>query len=190
MQELVSLLGSVSAGSALGWLVAIVLAVVTVYKWAEKYRTARNQYEETKEQTQKNAHAISQLEQQVSANKRAYKEHFEALEQKDNEIIDRLSQLTKAIQSIESYQKKRDIANLKDRIQNAYKTYRQRAKYNNGEAFITQNEEEILKGLIDAYENAGGDSFIHTKVIPALSTWEVVTQQEFINRMSKVSQKE
>ena len=55
MQGLITLLGSVSAGTVLGWIVAIVLAAVTVYKWAQKYRKTRNEYEETKQETKDNS---------------------------------------------------------------------------------------------------------------------------------------
>ena len=155
MQGLITLLGSVSAGTVLGWIVAIVLAAVTVYKWAQKYRKTRNEYEETKQETKDNSDAIKTLQQISEQNKKIYKEHFDALEDRDKKIISKIEDVNESIkglqvgqQKLSDYQKSKDIADLKDRIQHAYKTYMQRAKINNGLPFITQNEEEILKGLI------------------------------------------
>lgn len=191
MQGLITLLGSVSAGTVLGWIVAIVLAAVTVYKWAQKYRKTRNEYEETKQETKDNSDAIKTLQQTSEQNKKIYKEHFDALEDRDKKIISKIEDVNESIkglqvgqQKLSDYQKSKDIADLKDRIQHAYKTYMQRAKINNGLPFITQNEEEILKGLITAYEDAGGNSFIHSKVIPAMADWEVIDQKQFMKRMN------
>lgn len=191
MQGLITLLGSVSAGTVLGWIVAIVLAAVTVYKWAQKYRKTRNEYEETKQETKDNSDAIKTLQQTSEQNKKIYKEHFDALEDRDKQIISKIEDVNESIkglqvgqQKLSDYQKSKDIADLKDRIQHAYKIYMQRAKINNGLPFITQNEEEILKGLITAYEDAGGNSFIHLKVVPAMADWEVIDQKQFMKRMS------
>lgn len=191
MQGLISLLGSVSAGTVLGWIVAIVLAAVTVYKWAQKYRKTRNEYEETKQETKDNSDAIKTLQQTSEQNKKIYKEHFDALEDRDKKIISKIEDVNESIkglqvgqQKLSDYQKSKDIADLKDRIQHAYKTYMQRAKINNGLPFITQNEEEILKGLITAYEDAGGNSFIHSKVVPTMADWEVIDQKQFMKRMN------
>lgn len=191
MQGLITLLGSVSAGTVLGWVVAIVLAAVTVYKWAQKYRKTRNQYEETKQQTKENSEAIKSLQKTSQNNKVIYKQHFDALEQRDTEIIQQIHKVADSVdglkqnqQELAAYQKSKDVADLKDRIEHAYKTYMQRGKYNGGSVFITENQEEILKGLIKVYEDAGGDSFIHTKVEPALADWEVIDQKQFVKRMS------
>lgn len=191
MQGLITLLGSVSAGTVLGWVVAIVLAAVAVYKWAQKYRKTRNQYEQTKQQTKENSDAIKALQRTSQDNNKIYKQHFDALEDRDQQIISKIEDVNESIkglqasqQKLSDYQKAKDVADLKDRIQHAYKTYMQRAKINNGQPFITQNEEEILKGLITAYEDAGGNSFIHSKVIPAMADWEVIDQKQFMKRMS------
>ena len=191
MQGLITLLGSVSAGTVLGWVVAIVLAAVTVYKWAQKYRKTRNQYEQTKQQTKENSDAIKALQRTSQDNNKIYKQHFDALEDRDQQIISKIEDVNESIkglqasqQELSDYQKAKDVTDLKDRIQHAYKIYMQRAKINNGQPFITQNEEEILKGLITAYEEAGGNSFIHSKVIPAMADWEVIDQKQFMKRMS------
>lgn len=189
MQSLIPLLSSVSAGTVLGWMIAIVLATVTVYKWAQKYRNARNQYEQTKQEAKQNSQAIKSLQKTSQNNYTVCKRHFDALEQRDTEIIQQIHNVTGAIEGLKqsqrelvAYQKSKDVADLKERIEHAYKTYMQRGKINGGSVFITQNQEEILKGLIKVYEDAGGDSFIHTKVEPALAEWEVIDQKQFIKR--------
>lgn len=191
MEGLIQLLGSVSAGTVLGWVVAIVLAAVTAYKWAQKYRKTRNQYEQVKQETKQNSQAIKSLQKTSQNNNTVYKQHFDALEQRDAEIIQQIHKVTDSIeglrqdqQELVAYQKSKDVADLKDRIEHAYKTYMQRGKINEGSVFITQNQEEILKGLIKVYEDAGGDSFIHTKVEPALAEWEVIDQKQFMKKMS------
>ena len=151
----------------------------------------RNEYEETEQETKDNSNAIKTLQQTSEQNKKIYKEHFDALEDRDKQIISKIEDVNESIkglqvgqQKLSDYQKSKDIADLKDRIQHAYKIYMQRAKINNGLPFITQNEEEILKGLITAYEDAGGNSFIHSKVVPAMADWEVIDQKQFMKRMS------
>ena len=44
MQMLIEYLAGFSAGSVLGWIVAIALALICIYGWAEKYRKVRNKY--------------------------------------------------------------------------------------------------------------------------------------------------
>lgn len=190
MDSLIQLLGSVSAGTVLGWVVAIFLAAVAIYKWVEKYRKARNAYDDMQKSTHQNTIAIENLKKSSIDYKKTNDERFDALEARDAEIIgkidkigDSLDQLQEHQKKLEAYQKQKDVAELKDTIQHAYKTYMQRGHGDASKVFITQNEQEILKGLITSYHQAGGNSFIHTKVIPAMQTWEVVTQKEFEERL-------
>ena len=69
----------------------------------------------------------------------------------------------------------------KETYENSFylETIRGISHYCNAHQYIStivtgQNEEEILKGLITAYEDAGGNSFIHSKVVPAMADWEVI----------------
>lgn len=190
MEGLIQLLGSVSAGAMLGWVVAVFLAAVAIYKWVEKYRKARNNYDQIDKMTHDNSVAIQEIKKAGINSDAKNKQHFQALEAKDKEILQKIDKVTDSIEdlhlhqkNIEAYQKQKDVAELKNTIEHAYKAYLQRGNGDNSKVFITENQEEILKDLINTYEKAGGDSFVHTKVIPALASWEVITEKEFEQRI-------
>ena len=65
MNMLIQYLGTIPAGAVLGWIVAIILALVCIYTWAQRYRKARNRYDDTQEQTATNAQQIVQMQEQL-----------------------------------------------------------------------------------------------------------------------------
>ena len=183
MQMLIEYLGSLSAGAVLGWIVAIVLAAIAIYKCVEAYRKARNKYDATQEQSENNEHEIKNIRNDMTIMKQESDEKFEKLHNQDVEILGKLDEISDFMVKTHDYQKKKDVHDLKDRIEKSFRAYQKRAEINNGKVFLTQNELESLEGVIESYEDAGGNSFVHTNIKPAILTWQVVSEEEFIRIM-------
>lgn len=182
MQMLVKLLADYSAGSVLGWAVAVILALVCIYGWAEKYRKVRNRYQDIKKQVQKDSESIHTLEEANEQLEQMVIEEIFRLDEKDTVISQKLNGITEAIDELNKYQKSKDINDLRDRINTKYRVYKARAKYHNGVVFVTKDEFEAFQGLITSYVNAGGNSFVHTEILPAISNWEVLSESE-VNKL-------
>ena len=183
MQMLIEYLGSLSAGAVLGWIVAIVLTAIAIYKCVEAYRKARNKYDATQEQSENNEHEIKNIRNDMTIMKQESDEKFEKLHNQDVEILGKLDEISDFMVKTHDYQKKKDVHDLKDRIEKSFRAYQKRAEINNGKVFLTQNELESLEGVIESYEDAGGNSFVHTNIKPAILTWQVVSEEEFIRIM-------
>lgn len=183
MQMLIEYLGSLSAGAVLGWIVAIVLAAIAIYKCVEVYRKARNEYDATQKQSKDNQHEIEDIRHDMDAMKKESDQKFEQLHKQDVQILGKLDNISDFMVETHNYQKKRDMHDLKDRIEKNFRTYQKRAEINNGRVFLTQNELESFEGVIESYEDAGGNSFVHTDIKPAILTWEVVSEEDFIRIM-------
>lgn len=178
MGALTQLLSATSAGTALAWVIAIVAAAVCIYSWAQKYRKMKNQYEDTQTQTEKNTKEIDMLRDETHELAQMFLDEVCRLDKNDISINEQLNNISKAIEDLDKYNKSKDMSVLKDRIYRNYRNYKMRAKYNKGVVFITQNELEAFSGLIDSYVAAGGNSFVHSQIRPAMLEWEVLSEEE------------
>lgn len=134
---LIEYLGSLSAGAVLGWIVAIVLAATVIYKCVEAYRKARNKYDATQEQSENNQHEIQDIRDNMAIMKQQSEEKFEKLHNQDVEILGKLDEISDFMIKTHDYQKKKDIHDLKDRIEKSFRAYQKRAEINNGKVFLT-----------------------------------------------------
>lgn len=156
MTGLIEGLQGISAGALLGWVVAIVGGVVVVLRYLEKYRTLRNEHDKYKRQVEQHQDIIDDLKTEVDGMKTNYEDLKETLDKA----------LT-AINELSTYNKKRDMAALKDSIRHCYSVYHERGS-------VTEMEKESLEDLIASYEDAGGkNSFVHSLVVPEMYTWKV-----------------
>lgn len=178
MGALVQLLSTTSAGTVLAWVIAIVAAAACMYTWAEKYRKIKNKYESTQIQAQKNAKEISLLRDETHQLAQMFLDEVCRLDRNDTSINEQLNHISKAIEELDKYNKSKDMSVLKDRIYRNFRNYKLRAKFNKGVVFITQNELEAFSGLIDSYVAAGGNSFVHSQIRPAILEWEVISEEE------------
>lgn len=182
MKMLIQYLAGFSAGSVLGWVAAVVLALACIYSWAEKYRKIRNKYEDIKVQVEKDTELIHALQEESGELEQMMIEEVSRLDEKDTVISEKLNIITDAIDDLNRYQKSKDINDLRDRINTKYRVYKLRAKYNNGVVFVTKDEYEAFQGLITSYTNAGGNSFVHSEILPAILNWEVLSENE-VNKL-------
>ena len=156
MNGLIEGLQGVSAGALLGWIVAIVGGAALVLKYMERYRTLRNEHDKYKRQVDKHQDIIDDLKTEVDD----MKTNYEGLKETLDEAL-------AAINNLSAYNKKRDMAALKDSIRHCYSVYHLRGT-------VTEMEKESLEDLIASYEDAGGkNSFVHSLVVPEMYTWEV-----------------
>lgn len=185
MKMLIEYLEGFSAGSVLGWITAVVLALFCIYSWAEKYRKVRNKYQDIEIQVKEDSKAIHTLQEQHEQLEQFVIDEVSRLDEKDNNINQKLNNINDAIDELNKYQKSKDINDLRDRINTKYRVYKARAKNNNGVVFVTRDEYEAFEGLIISYINAGGNSFVHTEIRPAMLNWEVLSEKEVNKLMEK-----
>ena len=185
MGALIQLLSTTSAGTVLAWIIAIVAAAACVYSWAQKYRKIKNKYEDTQIQTKKNAEDISLLRNETHQLAQMFLDEVCRLDKNDTVINKQLNDISAAIDSLDKYNKSKDMSVLKDRIYRNFRSYKKRAKYNKGIVFVTQNELEAFSGLIDSYVAAGGNSFVHNEIRPAMLEWEVISEEEVTHRLGE-----
>lgn len=173
MGMLIEYLGGISAGVALGWLVAIIAAIVAVYKAAEVYRKLRNHWDSVNEVSRKTQKDLIDFESRT-------KEALINLRNHDEEVDKILLKIQQAIESMDARQKKKDMNDLKDRIHEKYLRLKRREKLNNGIVFWTKEEHEAFRGLVDSYDEAGGNSFIHEVVMKEVVNWVEVSDADII----------
>lgn len=162
MGDLINGLKGVSAGAVLGWIVAVVAAIKVVLQYMEKYRTVMNLNDEYREKIASDEERISTLENEVRAMKSDYEKMQEENRQSFTQINVKLDSLSTAIDGVLAYNKKRDMADLKEQIRDKYDVYHEKQS-------ITKNEKESIMDLIGAYELAGGNnSFVHSLVLPEI----------------------
>lgn len=91
------------------------------------------------------------------------------LQKSQDNTNDMLSALREQLIINEEKQNKRIRAELKDKIGQAYQRHHKEGK-------ISSMEIEMLEGLIEEYEAAGGEnSFVHSIVMKEMYTWEIVS---------------
>ena len=185
MSALIQHLSSISAGVALGWMVAIITTAAAGYTWIQKYRKMKNKYEDTQTQTEQNTKALSQLKEQTHQLEDFFMQEVNRLDQNDISINNQLTEIGDKLEKIDKYNKAKDMNVLKDRIYRNFKSYRLRAKYNKGVVFITKNQLEAFEGLIDSYTAAEGNSFIHKEIRPAVMEWEVLSEEEVASKLGE-----
>lgn len=157
MTGLIEELQGVSAGAALGWIVAIIGATAILIKYLERYRALRNEHDAYKTKVDKHQSIIGDLQEEVGDMKVNY-DHLETT----------LNAALQAINDLSAYNKKRDMAELKDSIRHCYSIYHDRGT-------ITEMEKESLEDLITSYEDAGGkNSFVHNIVQKEMYEWQVI----------------
>ena len=183
MSDLIELLTGTPVGNALAWFCAIILAAICVYNYTEKYRKARNAYETTQKETKDNASKIKELQENEEKMVAGFEEKFQCLEEHDKNIDKKFDDIILSISDLRSYNEAKDINDLKDRIMTKYDNFKKR-KNSDGQVVITEQELEVFEGLIDSYSKAGGNSFVHRDIAPAIRTWKVISEDE-INAIIK-----
>lgn len=190
MGMLITQLGDVPAGAVLGWIVAVGLALVCIYGWAEKYRKVRNDYDNVQETIEKHGQEIIEARDAIEKIQEQLATRLKDLKVHDRELDDKLDELSDSIKRMHDYQKKRDVHDLKDRIEKSYRVYRQRAQDVGADrVFITKTELEILNGIMESYEEAGGNSFVHSDIKPAILKWEVISDADLVEKLQKSMKK-
>ena len=183
MDALIQYLNSISAGAALGLVVAIISAVSIIYTWLQKYRRTRNDYDKVKDNLKDNEEKISNQEKNLQQFEQQTNNQISQLQQTDGKIDEKLDSLIDSVNNLQIYQKKKDMHDLKDRILHNYKIFLERKELNNGVPFLTEREKEALYGLIESYTQAGGNSFIRDTIAPAILTWQILSEQDFREKM-------
>lgn len=185
MGTLIQYLNTVSAGSVLGWIVAIIAAAACVYAWAQKYRKIKNKYQNTQTQAQDNKKEIALLREEIQNLKGKFVQEIARLDKNDSIVNEQLVKISEAISKLSDYNKAKDMNVLKDRIYKDFRNYMARAKSNKGIVYITKNELEAFEGLIESYTAAGGNSFVHKQINPDILDWVVLSEEEVTKRLGQ-----
>lgn len=113
-------------------------------------------------------------------------EHDELIQEIHNKIetlSTEVQDLKAVVDEIRKDNKENKRAELKDRLSQNYRFYRQRARLNDKEVpFWTKMEKESFLDLINSYEKNGGEnSFVHETICPDIETWDLVSETIFYN---------
>ena len=87
------------------------------------------------------------------------------------ELVDAIDRIDHKLDVTHEKTNKRVRAELKERIGQSYRYYHSKGQWND-------IEKEALEGLIEEYEEAGGNnSFVHDIVVPESYTWKLVDRE-------------
>lgn len=139
-------------------IIGLVIGItIKLYNVVERYRKARNSIEEKDNIIDKHTKNIQELKQDSLA----MKDNIKTINEKIDTLYDTLIK-------INENQNEREMANLKDRIRQSYSYYNNKKEWNS-------MERESLEGLIQSYENCGGEnSFVHSVVEKEMYNWKII----------------
>ena len=174
-KTLAELLSSVSAIGLILALALVVFIVVTLYvnwgKLKEKlhgWRNKENNKELLKNMVYQNDERLRELEKQRLIDVEQSIKHDQELQECIKGVSEQVNSVSKKIDTMKHENDATKQAELKDKIGQSYRYYRERKQWNS-------MEEEALKGLIKQYEAHGGEnSFVHSIVEPESYTWKKI----------------
>lgn len=105
------------------------------------------------------------------------RERADKTDEKIDKVVECLNNLQLSVESIskqvatmQEKQDKNEMNQLRDRIGQSYRFYKQRGEWNH-------MEKEAFEGLIQSYEDAGGkNGFVHSVCIPMSEQWKVTDE--------------
>lgn len=121
-----------------------------------------------KERTEKvNAlHDIEILKEQRKEDVAQSIAHDKRIEESVTGLKLQLESVLEIIEEMIEKNQKTELAKLKDRIYQSYRYYSTKSEW-------TINEKETFLGLVDEYTELGGNSFVHTHIVPECYTWKI-----------------
>lgn len=96
----------------------------------------------------------------------------DGLKQEIQEIRDYCSNLMKRFEEIEEQNKKRECSKLRDMLLQNYRYYTSNTQ--NPSQSWTRMESEAFWELFREYEEAGGNGYMHTEVLPAMQRLNII----------------
>lgn len=151
----------------MAFLIGIAAIVGVVFGNLEKYHKFRKELDKEKENITEALDKAKALEEEFMKSHDTYEKRFDKLDATDERLFEKLTQVSECLSDMEKYNKQRDLSDLKDKILRNYYQY-------HAQGYITESQMETLTGLIDSYTQAGGNSFVHSKILPEIKNWEVI----------------
>ena len=151
-------------------LILVLVAVVFIMENLNKLKsflgikTIKEIHEEQQE------HVIHELESEMNE----FKLEVREIKNDQGIIKSKLCDLSDNLSKMQDKQDKETRSRNKDRLLQAFKFYSDRSA-KNGDAVVKWNvmEKEAFDDLANTYADAGGNSFIHEKILPEVAMWHV-----------------
>lgn len=175
LDQFLAVFGDVTLGEVVKFAFAIffLYAILKeIKKWNDaKIKEHQKKADEEKEQKEKleSAYAVTQkypIYHQESIDIR------DGLKKEIQEIRDYCSALMKRFEEIEEQNKKRECSKLRDMLLQNYRYYTN-INQNPSQSW-TRMESEAFWELFREYEEAGGNGYMHTEVLPAMQRLNIV----------------
>lgn len=186
LDEFIHLFGDVTVLN----IVEIVLAgvfLLFVYKQIKKFfqqkiveQNKRAEAEKVRDQQIKEAldavHKYPEYRKQSIAIQQKLEAQIDELKEIHKDTTSRLSQLEDRLTQMEEATNRRERNKIRDRLLQNYRYYVSRET--NPSQSWTKMESEAFWELFREYEEAGGDGYMHTDVMPAMQLLHVIDQNE------------
>lgn len=133
-------------------------------KWRHRSRRQQELLEETIEKV----YDLEKQQEEFSKNRAQDREQSLIIQKK---LVTAIEQINQKLDESQRKTNKRVQAELKERLGQSYRYYHSIKQWN-------EMEKEAFDGLIEEYEEAGGNnSFVHDIVMPESYTWELVERK-------------
>lgn len=189
MEEFQKLFGSITVtdliviGMALTFMSAIYKNIKMYIDKRYEIKIKREEADKLRdEQLQKALNAISQYPEYRKKSIEVQKQlesKIEELRKSQEENIEKLKAIEEAQKSMEQTQRIRDRNKLRNIIIQSYKYYTDKSK--NPDGVISRMDRDTFFALVGDYEDAGGNDYVHSKVIPEMNALRIVEMNEIFD---------
>lgn len=175
LEQFLAVFGDVTLGELVTFALAIFF-LYAIYKEIKKFNDAKIKEHQKKAEEEKIQKEKIELAYAVTQKYPTY--HQESIDIRDGlkkeiqEIRDYCSTLMKRFEEIEEQNKKRECSKLRDMLLQNYRYYTSETQ--NPSKSWTRMESEAFWELFREYEEAGGNGYMHTEVLPAMERLDVI----------------
>ena len=175
LNQFLQVCGHVTVTQIVTWAMAIIFLFL-IYKEIRKFVTVKVKEHQQKLDEEKARNEKLEAAYAVTQKYPAYHQESiqirDTLQQEIDEIRNRFGIIMDRLDEIEKQNKKRECSKLRDMLLQNYRYYTN--KNQNPSQSWTQMESEAFWELFKEYEEAGGNGYMHTEVLPAMQRLEIV----------------
>lgn len=169
LDEFLVLFGDITLSKVITFIFAAIF-LFSIYKQIKKYVNSKIKEQQDKgEEEKKYKEKINKSYDYIHEHQNEYKtinEKVQKIENDKNGIMDELKKISGRIEKMEDDMRRREKNQLRDLLIKYYRHYTN--KRLNPERTWTNMEKQAFDALLEDYEEAGGNDYIHTVVKPAM----------------------
>lgn len=169
LEEFLALFGDITLSKIITFIFAAIF-LFSFYKQVKKYVNSKIKEQQDKKEEEKNyKEKINKSYDYVQGHQNEYKaieSKVQKIEGDESGIMDELKKISNRIEKMENDMRRREKNQLRDLLIKYYRHYTNK-KLNPGQTW-TNMEKQAFNALLEDYEEAGGNDYIHTVVKPAM----------------------